>query len=184
MKYSSDINEIPLSVFIEVYTNPKNTVEFEEGKEESVKKLITDYIGIVSGRQVANEVGNKNKLVNLTITLDCMLACENLIRVGDYKGVCNVLASFGYGLKLSDEEKIKSRVLSIKAVTQYEIDKLSKKEENQGETPDKNYFVKERVSVMKFYKMHIDPKVFTAGEYANLVKQMCDEIEELNRKMK
>ena len=35
---------------------------------------------------------------------------------------------------------------------------------------------------MKYNKMQIDPKVMTAGEYAWLVKQTCEEIEELNRK--
>ena len=37
---------------------------------------------------------------------------------------------------------------------------------------------------MKYNKMQIDTHTITAAEYAYLVKQTCDEIEELNRKHK
>ncbi len=34
MKYTSDIYEIPLSVFIEIYTNEGNDVEFKDGDKD------------------------------------------------------------------------------------------------------------------------------------------------------
>ena len=42
MIYKADINELPLNVFIEVYTNEKNNVEFDIPKEEAVQKVVTD----------------------------------------------------------------------------------------------------------------------------------------------
>lgn len=40
------------------------------------------------------------------------------------------------------------------------------------------------VAIGKYNKMHINLKEWTAGSYACLVRQTCDEIDELNRKKK
>lgn len=182
MVYKADINEIPLSVFIEIYTNENHGVKFDIPTDEAVRKLIGDYTNIVGGRQIASEVVNCNRRLNLVLVLECMVACENLMLLNNWKGVCDVLMKLGYSLKETDHDKIKMRVQALKSKTEYNLSK--EKDEKPKEKPTKEMFTRERVTIMKYNKMQIDTKTITAGEYAWLVKQTCEEIEELNRKHK
>lgn len=183
MIYKADINELPLNVFIEVYTNENHQVEFDMPRDEAVKKVICEYTSIVGGRLIASEIVNSNRRMNLMVILDCMTGCENLILMENWKGVCNALLRLGYSLKEDEHEKIKMRVQTLKTKAEYDLSKEQDNEEPK-EKPTKEMFTKERVMVMKYNKMQIDPKTMMAGEYAWLVKQTCDEIEELNRKHK
>lgn len=181
MIYKADIDEIPLSVFIEVYTNENHQVKFDIPTEEAVGKVVSQYMSIVGGKQIAAEIVNANRRLNLALMLDCMTACENLMIIGKWKDVCDALLHLGYSLKAEDHDKIRQRVQTLKAKAGYDLSK-EKSEDKPKEKPTKEQFTKERVTIMKYNKMQIDPKVMTAGEYAWLVKQTCEEIEELNRK--
>lgn len=183
MIYKADINELPLNVFIEVYTNENNNIEFDIEKDAAMKKVITDYMNIVGGKQIASEIVNMNRSLNLALMVDCMTACENLMLLNKWKDVCDVLFSFGYSLKVSDKDKIKARVKALKAKAEYDLSS-ERKDEKKAEKPTKEAFTKERVTIMKYNKMQIDTHTITAAEYAYLVKQTCEEIEELNRKHK
>jgi hypothetical protein len=183
MIYKADINEIPLSVFIEVYTNENHGVSFDIPTDEAVSKIVGDYMAIVGGKQIASEVVNANRKINLALMVECMTACENLILLNNWKGVCEVLLKLGYSLKESDHERIKQRVQTLKSKAEYDLSK-EKEADKPKEKPTKEMFTKERVTIMKYNKMQIDTKTITAGEYAWLVRQTCDEIEELNRKHK
>lgn len=183
MIYKADINELPLNVFIEVYTNENNNIEFDIERDAAMKKVITDYMNIVGGKQIASEIVNMNRSLNLALMVDCMTACENLMLLNKWKEVCDVLLSFGYSLKESDKDKIKARVKALKAKAEYDLS-TERKDEKKAEKPTKEAFTKERVTIMKYNKMQIDTHTITAAEYAYLVKQTCDEIEELNRKHK
>lgn len=183
MIYKADINEIPLSVFIEIYTNENHNIQFDIPTEEAVGKVITQYMNIVGGKQIAAEVVNANRRLNLGLMVDCMTACENLVILGKWKEVCGILMTMGYSLKESDHEKIKARIQTLKSKAEYDLSKEQKADRPQ-EKPTKEAFTRERVTIMKYNKMQIDVKTISAGEYAWLVKQTCDEIEELNRKHK
>lgn len=183
MIYKADINELPLNVFIEVYINENNNVEFDIPKDEAVRKVVTDYMNIVGGKQMSAEIVNSNRRLNLILMSECMNACENLMLLGKWKEVCDVLLSLGYSLRESDKEKIRTRVKALKAKAEYDLS-AEEKDEEKAEKPTKEAFTKERVTIMKYNKMQIDTNTITAAEYAYLVKQTCDEIEELNRKHK
>ena len=78
-----------------------------------------------------------------------------------------------------------ARISALKSRAQYDLDKISKeKNEEQKEKPTKRGFINEVVAIGKYNKMHINLKEWTAGSYACLVRQTCDEIDELNRKKK
>lgn len=183
MIYRADINELPLSVFIEVYTNENNTIEFDTPKEEAVAKVVADYMNIVGGKQIASEVINSNRRLNLLMMVQCMTACENLMLLERWKDVCGVLEVMGYRMMENERDKIRTRVRALKTKAEYDLSKETKEEESREEVkrPTKEQFTKERVAVMKFNKMQIDIHTMTACEYAWLVKQTCDEIEELNK---
>lgn len=186
MKYSSDIYEIPLSVFIEIYTNEGNDVEFKDGDKDHVsERVINDYMEIVSGRQLLAEILNCNERMNLAMTVELMKACENMMRLKMYDDVCDILLQIGYSCKKSDISGMSSRISALKSRAQYDLDKISKeKNEEPKERPTKKAFINEVVAIGKYNKMHINLKEWTAGAYACLVRQTCDEIEELNRKRK
>lgn len=183
MIYKADINELPLSVFIEVYTNENHNVQFDTPTDIAVQKVVSDYMSIVGGKQITAEVVNANRRMNLVLMVECMTACENLMLLNQWKSVCDVLLSMGYSLKESEHDKIKMRIQTLKSKAEYDLSKEN--EDDKPKTkPTKEMFTRERVTIMKYNKMQIDPKSMTAGEYAWLVKQTCDEIEELNRKHK
>lgn len=181
MTYKADIHELPLNVFIEVYTNENHGVTFDMPTEQAVAKVVGEYMNIVGGRQIAAEVVNFNRRLNLSLMVDCMTGCENLMMMGRWESVCDVLLSLGYSVKADDHERMKQRVRTLKSKAEYDLSREAR-EDNAKERPTKEQFTKERVVVMKYNKMQIDPKKMTAGEYAWLLKQTCDEIEELNRK--
>ena len=93
--YKADINELPLSVFIEVYTNDNHGVKFDIPTDEAVAKVVGDYMAIVGGKQIASEVVNANRRLNLVLMVECMTACENLILLNNWKGVCDTLLILG-----------------------------------------------------------------------------------------
>ena len=73
MRYTSDIYELPLSVFIEIYTNDSNTIEFDgEDKGAVSAKIINDYIEIVGSKQLFSEILNCNERMNLAMTVEGM----------------------------------------------------------------------------------------------------------------
>lgn len=181
MIYKADINELPLSVFIEVYTNENHGVSFDIPTDEAVMKVVGEYMAIVGGKQIAAELVNSDRVLKLAMMVDCMTICENLMMLERWKCVGEVLADYGYSVKESDQAKMRQRVQTLKAKAEYDLSK-EKSGEKPKEKPTKEHFTRERVTIMKYNKMQIDPKTMTAGEYAWLVKQTCDEIEELNRK--
>lgn len=182
MKYTSDIYELPLSVFIEIYTNENNNIAFEEEKEVACRKLVTEYMEIVGGKMLTTEIAESNAAVNLEMMMRCIEACEVLMQLNMYGKVCDVLLSLGYSCKKEDVGGIKARISALKARVQYDIAKMKgKKQEKKNEKPTKRGFVNEIVAIGKFNKIHINTKEWTAGAYACLVKQTCDEIEEMNR---
>lgn len=183
MIYKADINEIPLSVFIEVYTNENHGVSFDIPTDEAVSRIVTDYMNIVGGKQIASEIVNSNRRLNLILMVECMTACENLMILGKWDDVNEVLRILGYSIKKGDKDKMKMRIQTLKSKAEYDLSK-EKDDDKPKKKPTKEDFTRERVTVMKYNKMQIDIKTISAGEYAWLLRQTCDEIEELNRKHK
>ena len=183
MIYKADLNELPLNVFIEVFTNDNHEVKFDIPAEEAKRKVVSDYMNIVGGKQISAEVVNSNRRLNLVLMVECMRACENLIILKRWKDVCGALSTLGYTLDESEHDRITQRVQTLKTKAEYDLSREEKADTGQKKAT-KEDFTRERVTIMKYNKMQIDPRTITASEYAWLVKQTCDEIEELNRKHK
>ncbi len=188
-KYKCDIYDLPLSVFIEIYTNEDNDIEFEnEEKHTACMRLIAEYMEIVGGKQLVGEIMRSNERITLSMMTECMAACENMLKLGMYNEVCDILLCLGYSYGKNDINGMKSRISALQARSQYDLDKLEKEEDEMRENiidkPTKRSFINEVVAVGRFNRMHINLKEWTAGAYACLVKQTCAEIDELNRKQK
>lgn len=181
-----DLENIPLSNFIEVFMGNLKALGEDCPKGEAARiaeYMINEYVTIVGGRQLLSEISKSNELINLNIKIDCLEACKNLMKLGDWKSVCDVLSKFGYGMFPENKGGIRKKVDSVLASSRYRRDTLS---QTRRESPrmDRDYFTRERVTVMSHFKMHIDKNSYTAKEYAYLVKRMCDDIELMNRKNK
>ena len=114
-----------------------------------------------------------------------MKACENMMKLKMYDEVRDILMKIGYSCKKGDVMVMNARISALKSRAQYDLDKISKeKNEEPKEKPTKRGFINEVVAIGKYNKMHINLKEWTAGSYACLVRQTCDEIDELNRKKK
>ena len=62
-------------------------------ESQTIAKVVADYMNIVGGKQIASEVINSNRRLNLLMMVQCMTACENLMLLERWKDVCGVLES-------------------------------------------------------------------------------------------
>lgn len=184
MAYEAKLDKIPLSVFIEIYTNPNNDIEFVGDKREAIVSLIEEYMDIVGGLSLASYLSTENTMLNESTMLEVVSACENLMLLGRYKEVSEILSGYGYNISHEDKEKMKSRLETLKSKSRYYYDKaLQNREERKAsnKTTTKEDFIKERVFLMRYNRLHIDVDRFSAAEYAYLVKQTTAEIEDIKR---
>lgn len=184
-----DLNEIPLQRFIDVFFGEycaliKSGYHSNDELSKAANVMICEYMSIVGGRHVLSEISKKNEVLNLSAKIECMMACKNLIKIGRIADVSDVLLALGYKVD-NDINKIKNRVENILGNSRFRLDSINNNAENRNTpAPDVNSFVRERVLVMQHYKMHIDPMVFTAGEYAYMVKGMCEEMDRMSKNKK
>lgn len=92
------------------------------------------------------------------------------------------MSALGYKFREDEHDKIKNRISSVSASDNYRLAKLQETSPDIGKIKmDREYFTKERVSLMSHVKMHIDENTFSAKEYAYMVKRMCDDIDAMIR---
>lgn len=185
--YYKDLDQISVGKFIEVFCGNLDALVVNGSHRQddlsyAAKQMINEYMSIIGGKVLLAEISRKNEIINLRIKIDCMEACLNLIKINDWKHVCDMLSAFGYTVDVNDKEKINQRISSISANCKYRYDKLTSVNSASTAVMDRDYFTRERVMVMGHFKMHIDKDVFTAKEYAFLVKRMCDDIDSMNRR--
>lgn len=184
----NDLNKIPLQRFIDVFCgNIRALIMSGNHSDEELalvaQDMVYSYTSIVGGMQILAEIEKKNEVLNLSTKIECMSACENLMKIGMISDVCHILKKFGYSVKEDDPEKIQIKISGIIGSSRFRLDSInSHRQKTINNKVDKSSFVKERVILMQHYKMHIDPLVFTAGEYAYLVKCMCDEVNNIASK--
>lgn len=185
----TDLNEIPLQRFIDVFFGEygalvMNGNHSQDELSEVANRMISDYMVIIGGRQVVSEVSKQNDMLNLSAKIECMLACKNLIKIDRFLEVAAILSIYGYRIQPDNVDQITNKVESILSNSLFRLN--SNKENarvNKTKSPDRESFVKERVVLMQHYKMHINPMVFTAAEYAYMVKGLCEEIDRINKKV-
>lgn len=184
-RYSDKLEEIPMSVFIRIYNGDTKGISFKKGikKNDACKKLVSDYVSIVGNRNMKAKIYNGSVLINHLIKLRIANICLLLIGSG-MAGIAGEI-SCHIGIKYADGD-INGLVKQLKSAIASEslaIDMASKRGHHANNDMDTSYdFLKERVILMKHYKMHMDMNAFSAGEYAYLVKSFCDEVECLERK--
>ncbi len=186
----TDLGEITLARFIDIFTGDiwkavKEGEHKEAEVQEAAEKLCSEYLMIVGGRSVLAQVRKRDEYLKLQMRAVCLDICERLMVLGGVKEAADVMETLGYHLSEVKDVSLKRKITSVRQSDRYRMSKLAASfTKSDGTKIDKEHFVKERVMVMSHWKMHIDANVFSAKEYAYMVKFVCDEMEAAARQMR
>lgn len=183
----NDLGKISLSRFIDIFLGDIDKVVqkgmYSAGeKVAAAERLCNEYLSIIGGRSAVAQISRRNEVLKIQIRLKCLSICERMVSSGDWGDAVDILATLGYKFKEDEHEKIKSRITSVSASDRYRLAKLEDNNPDAGRAKmDREYFTRERVSLMSHIKMHIDENTFSAKEYAYMVRRMCDDIDAMIR---
>jgi hypothetical protein len=187
MKLYTDLNEIPLSIFIEVYKGNYQSLVIHGNPDkktitDTADMLISEYTIITIGKNALSGVYRKNENINLGIYIQLLETCVLYTKLDRFVDACNILKEIGYTLNPNDKNAIEQRINALLSLKSIQLDKIKHmQEENSGNVIDPDYFIKEIALVMTHFKMHINENEISAKKYAYMVKRMSDEIEATNR---
>lgn len=183
MFYES-ISEIKLSRFIRMCTGDVRAVikEGEHTDQECIDKssdLIMEYMDICNNKAVLLYLEKRKKILRLKVKMRVLEICKVLLDASQYEDVAKIMSNVGYRINANDHDKMKARVEQQINKCLFDMDLISKEKEEGGREMTARDFTRERVAIMSHYKMHVDPDVFTAEEYACLVAQFNREVDDM-----
>ena len=170
------LDTITLADFISVYLgNVKKVVRAGNASKQA------EYSEIVGGTGAAAELAQRDRLVRLEMRIVALHAAISLCDAGDTDGARKVLQAMA--IKVGAKDDVKRKASSYLGRDMIQRDLLAKSIEAKAgkeEKVDRAYFTRERVAIMRATKLHIDPYVYTAAEYAYLVQSVTKEVEQAN----
>ena len=162
----------------------KNGTGSEDELKAAATEIIQKYIQIISGESAAAELSKRNTILKLEMRIVVLQAAKSLADARMYEDACKVMAALGYRLKPENKEAISRKIDGVLASDTYRLETAKKQSEKENTNDiDHDYFVKERVQVMRWAKMRISPDDITAIEYAYLIKAMCDEYKQQEKEL-
>ena len=162
----------------------KNGTGSEDELKAAATEIIQKYIQIISGESAAAELSKRNTILKLEMRIVVLQAAKSLADARMYEDACKVLAALGYRLEPENKEAISRKIDGVLASDTYRLETAKKQAEKEDTNEiDHDYFVKERVQVMRWAKMRISPDDITAIEYAYLIKAMCDEYKQQEKEL-
>ena len=184
------LDTITLADFISVYLgNVKKVVRTGNASKQAMHdvaaQLVNEYSEIVGGTGAAAELAQRDRLVRLEMRIVALHAAMSLCDAGDTDGARKVLQAMA--IKVSEKDDVKRKASSYLGRDMIQRDLLAKAIEAKAgkeEKVDRAYFTRERVAIMRATKLHIDPYVYTAAEYAYLVQSVTKEVEQANTEAK
>lgn len=150
----------------------------QQETEDAARRMCEEYIRIVGGRQVAAQLSRENEALKLRMRDVCLRAARALCEAGDTESARAVLRSAGMPVDEQEADGMIRRIDGLMAQDAYRRDKaaLARKQERHAEVK-REYFVRERVAVMRWAKMYVDERQMSASEYAWMVRAMCDDLQ-------
>lgn len=162
----------------------KNGTGSEDELKAAATEIIQKYIQIISGESAAAELSKRNTILKLEMRIVVLQAAKSLADARMYEDACKVMAALGYRLKPESKEAISRKIDGVLASDTYRLETAKKQTEKEDVNDiDHDYFVKERVQVMRWAKMRISPDEIKAIEYAYLIKAMCDEYKQQEKEL-
>lgn len=181
-KYRAELSEIPMSVFIRLYSGDRKGISFkgEEDTERAVRRLVSEYNAIIGERNIRAEVQRGARRMNSLARLSAARIAVMFLECGDADAASVILS--GIGCRAEGSSALKAKAQAAIASESFALDREAKAASPERPPMSDSDFVKERVAMMRHYRMHIDADEYSAEEYAYLVKGFCDEIESMRRK--
>lgn len=181
-KYRAKLSAIPMSVFIRLYSGEREGISFEgeEDADKAVRRLVSEYNAIIGERNIRAEVQRGARRMNSLARLSAARIAVMFLECGDADAASGILS--GIGCRAEGDSALKAKAKAVIASESFALDREGKAASPERPPMSASDFVRERVAMMRHYRMHIDADEYSAEEYACLVKGFCDEIESMRRK--
>lgn len=183
-------DEIPLCKFIEAYNGNLKALVISGRVPDNELRLIfsrimDEYNQIIESKNLQFAVAKHSLIINYYTKISVISAIFNLIKLGEINQLTDLLAIVGVknvDIKtVSDAEKLIDNLESLLAYIRLRLKMSQEQLHNSSNANRKVDFTKERMILSAHFKMRIDDKTYTAAEYANLVRLMLNEIEEVKK---
>lgn len=184
-------DEIPLNLFIQVYFgNYKALIKDKSVLSDCAvlefisKEMIVEYIEIIQSKNLNFEIESQNTIINLQSKIYCLEVARNCICSKEYQDGIDILRILGYKNVAPgcESDKIINDINSDIATLKVKLGIILRQTQTKtitGSNPDKSYFSREMATVCRHYKMMFNPCDCTAAIYANLVKEMINDLKHI-----
>nr|DAM82913.1 MAG TPA: hypothetical protein [Caudoviricetes sp.] len=189
-KLYTKCDEIPLYKFIEAYDgNLKALVISGKASEEELRltfsRIMDEYNQIIKNKNLQFAVSKRSLIINYYTKISIISAILNFIKLGEIDKIFDLLAIVDIKNvnieTVADAEKLINKIESSLAYIRLRLKMAQEQLDKTSQTNRRVDFTKERMILSSHFKMRIDDKTYTAAEYANLVRLMLNEIEEVKK---
>lgn len=189
-KIYTKCDEILLCKFIEVYNgNLEALVVSGKASNDELRlaynQIMDEYNLIIGNKNLQLVISKHSDIINYYMKISIISAIFNFIKIGEVDKIYDLLPLVGvkkiYVQTISEAEKLIDNLESSLAYIRLRLKTIQEQIKKPVCKNHKVDFTKERMIVSTHFKMYIDPKLYTAAEYANLVRLMLNEIEEVKK---
>lgn len=178
------LDDIPLSLFVDMYLGDDSKA-VKEGSHtpgetrRAARRMCGEYLSIVGGKSALWLIRRRSDWLDHHMRISSLEACLRLARLGDTAGARAVLERLGHRPAAAEGDGLAARAENLLSMERYALARLERASASRQPAREatREDFARERVAVMARVRMHIDPDVFKAREYAYLLRQVCDEAE-------
>ncbi|MBC5632641.1 hypothetical protein [Parabacteroides hominis] len=189
-KLYTKCDEIPLCKFIEVYNgNLEALVISGKASDKELRlvfsRIMDEYSQIIGNKNLQFAVSKRSLIINYYTKIAVISAIFNFIKQGEIGKISDLLAIIDIKdasiQTVADAEKLINKIESSLAYIRLRLKMAQEQLDNPNQVNRRVDFTKERMILSAHFKMRIDDKTYTAAEYANLVRLMLNEIEEVKK---
>ena len=185
-KLYTKCDEIPLCRFIEAYNgNLRALVITGRSSDKELRlifsRIMDEYNQIIENKNLQFTVSKRSLIINYYTKISIISAILNFIKLGEIDKISDLLTIVDIKNvnieTVADAEKLINKIESSLAYIRLRL----KMADSTSQINRKVDFTKERMILSAHFKMRIDDKTYTASEYANLIRLMLNEIEEVKK---
>lgn len=148
-------------------------------------RIMDEYSQIIGNKNLQFAVSKRSLIINYYTKIAVISAIFNFIKQGEIGKISDLLAIIDIKdasiQTVADAEKLINKIESSLAYIRLRLKMAQEQLDNPNQVNRRVDFTKERMILSAHFKMRIDDKTYTAAEYANLVRLMLNEIEEVKK---
>lgn len=189
-KLYTKCDEIPLCRFIEAYNgNLKALIISGRSSDKELRlifsRIMDEYNQIIENKNLQFAVSKRSLIINYYTKISIISAILNFIKLGEIDKISDLLTIVDIKNvnieTVADAEKLINKIESSLAYIRLRLKMAQEQLDSTSQINRKVDFTKERMILSSHFKMRIDDKTYTASEYANLIRLMLNEIEEVKK---